>query len=245
VANLPGLVNELSLTDHHVVVRMGRKFLSVPKEGGTVRELATVPDTEELMPRYRMRRAARTVDHPTLRQRQFIRGGNRVWFETTRTRSAPVRFVVYSVAADGSDIELKRMADTSIVTWTAPASVPWCVENPSHAVYLAPQWTPTAGNRNRADFGDQPIVAYAAADWTVLIEVGRFPEPVVRSGTLQFPALVSKTEMYGEPLQFGEAGLLPIRGRTQTTNGTAAGTDLLYFKTDEPGLVPVTHYGVD
>jgi hypothetical protein len=245
LADLPGVVNELSLTDGHVVVRLGRRFMSVPKLGGPARDLFTVPDTEDLAPRFRMRQVARTVDHPSLRQRNFITGGQLLWFETVRARQFPSRSAVYSIAVDGSETEPQRLADTSLVTWTARAQVPWCAENPSHAVYLATHWTPAATNSNRADYGGQPIVARSAADRSLLFEVGRFPAPVMRLGNQTFPVLISKTEMYGEPFQFGEAGVLPIRGRSQTATGTSAGLDLLYFKSDEAGLIPVTHYGID
>ncbi len=245
LADLPGVVNELSLTDDHVVVRLGRRFMSLPKAGGPARDLFTVPDTEDLVPRFRMRQVARTVDHPSLRQRNFITGGKLLWFETVRARQFPSRSAVYSIAVDGSETEPQRLADTSVVTWTAGAKVPWCAENPSHAVYLAAHWTPAATNSNRADYGGQPIMARSAADRSLLFEVGRFPAPETRIGTVSFPVLISKTEMYGEPFQFGQAGVLPIRGRAQTTAGTTAGLDLLYFKSDEPGLIPVTHYGID
>jgi len=244
VGSLPVIAHELALSARHVVVRNGKRFFSLPKTGGASRELVTVPADEDLAPQFRMRRAARTVEHPTVRQRQFITGGDLIWFETVRARTSPNRTIVYSIAADGSEAAPTRLEDRSIVTWAAPAAVPWCVEGPAHAIYLAPHWTPTPLNL-RADFADQPIVAFAAADRSLLFELGRFPALPMRVGNQTVLTQISKSSMSGEPLQFGEAGLLPIRGRPQTTAGTSSGFDLLYFKSDQPGLIPVTHYGID
>lgn len=238
-------VHELALTDTHVIVRSDKTLRALPKSGGEPRLLTTLAADEEFVPKFRTRRGARTVEHPTLRVRRFLTGGGNVWFETTVGRSVPSQHEVRVIDAGDPNATVERLADRSLITWVAPDAAPWCAEPPARAVYLANRRIPTPPTDLRRDLSGLPLRAHDAATRAVVVEVGTFPTATLTLGTTTAPTSVFAQEVLGEPFHWGQPGLIPIQGRPLTPTGQPAGVDLLLFRSDTPGLVPVTGFGID
>ncbi len=237
-------VHELSLTDGHVVIRNDKRIWSVPKSGGEPRLLVSLANNQELVPKFRVRRAARTVEHNTVRIRMLVTAGENVWFEATFSEHFNVpRHDVHVVSAADPEPVVETFESASIVTWAAPPEMPWCVDTSAHAIYIVDHREPTLTDV-RHDIAGMPFHARDGRTREYLFEMGRMPTANLTVGSVSDSVPISYGTVMGEPLQYGEPGLIPIYGRP-IVDGKVTGPDLVLFHSDMPGLIPVTRFGID
>lgn len=248
VTTLAGLnvrLDELTLTDQHVIVRDGRNIRAVPKVGGELRLLGVLPETMEWVQHPRLRWAIRGIEGVTVRWRTLLPAGNNVWFEGV-TLTSPKQNQVHRLSTTpGTDAVFAPAK--SILTWVAPASIHWSADPSAHTLYIADQRVPilTPPTDLRTDFAGMPVRAFRGDSGEESFVLGTFPIPTLRIGSTVGAGPINKTVVMGDPFQYGQPGLIPVLGRPTTTNNTPAGVDLFHFRSDTPGLTPVTRFGLD
>jgi hypothetical protein len=245
LASLNVRLDELTLTEDHVIVRDERNIRAVPKVGGELRLLGTLPANEEMVQHPRVRWAIRGIEGLTIRWRTLLPAGHNIWFESvTLANPKENRVVVLNTTPDTDPVSLPAK---SILTWAAPASIHWSADPSAHTLYLADQRVPilTPPTDLRTDFAGMPVRAIRGDTGEEAFVLGTFPIPTLRIGSTIGEGPINKTVVMGEPFQYGQPGLIPVLGRPTTTNNTPAGVDLFHFQSDTPGLTPVTRFGLD
>jgi hypothetical protein len=207
--------NDYELTDSHAIGygTLGKRFQSLPREGGTAATTAMTIETlpadvniiplQPFPPRF-------AVGGNVNGTQFFVTAGDRVWYHTGRNATGtPSR--VCSLRGDGTD---RRCIDGArIVKWAAQPQLGFSERVEAHTLYIAENEDPVSG------FSGSPIRAYGGSTASLRFELG----------TLPTGPNVEVVDATVGPLQFGMPGLVTI--------GLPGGERrVLRFRSDEPGL---------
>lgn len=202
-------IHELDVTDSHVIARVGKRFWSVPKSGGTASVLIDVPTVP----------TAIAPVHPVFSgvalqpNRYFVTAGELVWFNVSTSFSA-VTDRMYKIRGDGSN---KVVIDNAkIISSTWASSRGWMARNQAEAVFVMEGWSATKA------WGGALVRAYEGATGLPRFDVGRIPEAAL--------ATVHVDDPVGDPIQYGGSGIIGY--------GLIWSDSILSYMTDRSGFYP-------
>jgi hypothetical protein len=207
------LQTEYNVTDSHVIQFTDRTVRSLPKTGGTATTIATIDADVSVMP-IQPRTPSFNLNFGNDTRGRFAVAGEYVWYQTARNAAGTKPSRVHSVRGDGTGAQ--TIDGARIAKVAAPPSLGLFDAPEAHTLYIAESESAAGA------FGGATIRAYRGEDRSLQFTLGVLPADAVNVIDVAVP-----------PMQFGMRGLI-----TWSIAGNA--WRIGSFKSDEPGLTPVT-----